>query len=68
MTTKGRKRLFQHSADLLKSRKIPVLKIGHNGIFHRRLPKGSPPFEKGRTGGISGKSFSEGLNLTNLAV
>jgi hypothetical protein len=28
------------------------------GILHR-IPESSPPFEKGRTGGISGKAFSK---------
>jgi hypothetical protein len=28
------------------------------GILHR-IPQSSPPFEKGRTGGMSGKAFSK---------
>jgi hypothetical protein len=37
----------------------PFSKRGKSGIFHRGSPRSSPPFEKGRTGGISGKVFSK---------
>jgi hypothetical protein len=36
----------------------PFSKGGKSGIF-QRTPKSSPPFKKGRTGGISGKVFSK---------
>jgi hypothetical protein len=49
---------------LLQSRQIPLhppFPKGEKveGILHR-IPQSSPPFEKGRTGGISGKAFSKG--------
>jgi len=34
-------------------------KGGKDEIFQRASPKGSPPFEKWRPGGISGKAFSK---------
>jgi hypothetical protein len=47
----------------LESRKIPLHPLfpkeeKGEGILHRMLGR-SPPFEKGRTGGISGKGFSK---------
>jgi hypothetical protein len=34
--------------------------------FSREFPKCFPPFEKGRTGGISGKAFSKSYNIRPL--
>jgi len=42
-----------------KSPLIPLFKEERVDPYYPTWEKGSPPFEKGRTGGISGKAFSK---------
>jgi hypothetical protein len=51
----------------LKSRKIPLFQRDE-GESSIEIPKGSPPFEKGRTGGISGKAFSKRSKVTEFPI
>jgi hypothetical protein len=43
-----------------KSPFVPLFQRGQFSIFYLNQSKRSPPFEKGRGGGISGKAFSNG--------
>jgi hypothetical protein len=43
----------------VKSPFIPLFQKGKEGKEFSIDSKSSPPFEKGRTGGISGKAFSK---------
>jgi hypothetical protein len=45
----------------------PPFSKGEKALWFIEFPQiGSPPFDKGRTGGISGKTFSKHYSLTRI--
>jgi hypothetical protein len=54
------KKKFQNFQEFQKSPLIPLFQRGKSFLILKSIRKGSPPFEKGRMGGISGKAFPNG--------